>query len=196
MNQRNYESDADIASDQNGRSFWTNDSGGLSINPEALLDVAVEAFNKLWLQVRRIINFAMYDLGGYEAFDAIVLWCVRNPHKAICALAALFVFILPFLIIVGFGIAAMVLTFAGILVLEGTLLTIATIMFFACLGGLAVVVVLLTASAVAAYFGASQLFGGMERNQDTLLKFMEKQRRIASAARGGNGAHNVASSHT
>jgi len=61
----------------------------------------------------------MSELGGNDFLEAIAAWCARNPHIAICLLAGGLVFILPFLIIFGFGIATMVMTFTGLLVLEG-----------------------------------------------------------------------------
>lgn len=61
----------------------------------------------------------MSELGGNEIFESAAAWCARNPHIAICLLAAGLVFLLPFLIIFGFGIATMLMTFTGLLVLEG-----------------------------------------------------------------------------
>jgi len=61
----------------------------------------------------------MSELGGNELFDAAATWCVQHPDIAICVLAASLVFLLPLLILFGFGIATMVITFTGILVLEG-----------------------------------------------------------------------------
>jgi len=61
----------------------------------------------------------MSELGGNEFFDAAATWCVQHPDIAICVLAASLVFLLPLLILFGFGIATMVITFTGILVLEG-----------------------------------------------------------------------------
>lgn len=62
----------------------------------------------------------MSELGGNEFFEAAVSWCVQHPDLSICLLAAGFVFLLPLLIIFGFGFITLVITFTGILVLEGS----------------------------------------------------------------------------
>lgn len=71
------------------------------------------------LQGRRIAYFIMCELGGNELFEAAASWCVQHPDIAICLLAASFVFLLPLIIIFGFGIITLAITFTGILVLEG-----------------------------------------------------------------------------
>lgn len=104
---------------------------------------------------------------------------------------------LPFLIIFGFGIATMVMTFTGLLVLEGafrsvyqrsrsyrlvlgTLLTIVSMVFFACLGGLVIMVPLFGVAAVAAYFGFAQVYGlcdGIEIHKSAWVMFFRDQRK-------------------
>lgn len=71
------------------------------------------------MQARRIFSAIMYELGGSEFLDAAATWCVQHPDMAICVLAASLVFLLPLLIIFGIGITTMLITFTGILVVEG-----------------------------------------------------------------------------
>ncbi|EDW32756.1 GL18346, partial [Drosophila persimilis] len=114
-----------------------------------------------------LLNTVQKSLGS-ELLEAAAVWCARNPHIAICLLAASLVFLLPFLIIFGFGIATMVMTFTGLLVLEGTLLTIVSMMFFACLGGFAIIVPVIGVVTVGVYFGFAQVYGlydGKERRK-------------------------------
>ncbi|XP_017112830.1 uncharacterized protein LOC108136272 [Drosophila elegans] len=147
---------------------------------DQFLESVLQTLYKSWLQVRRLAEFAMTELGGNEFLEAIAAWCARNPHIAICLVAGGLVFMLPFLIIFGFGIATMLMTFTGLLVLEGTLLTIVSMVFFACLGGFAIIVPLFGVAAVAAYFGFAQVYGlydGMERHKSALVKFVRDQRR-------------------
>nr|XP_036676527.1 uncharacterized protein LOC108016677 isoform X1 [Drosophila suzukii] len=148
---------------------------------DQFLESLLQTLYKSWLQVRRLAEFVMSELGGNDFLEAIAAWCARNPHIAICLLAGGLVFILPFLIIFGFGIATMVMTFTGLLVLEGTLLTIVSMVFFVCLGGFVIVVPLFGVAAVAAYFGFAQVYGlydGMERQKSALVKFVRDQRKI------------------
>ncbi|KAH8245281.1 hypothetical protein KR032_007825 [Drosophila birchii] len=144
---------------------------------DQFLESLLQMLYKTWLQVRRLAEFVMSELGGREIVESMAAWCARNPHIAICLLAAGLVFLLPFLIIFGFGIATMLMTFTGLLVLEGTLLTIVSMVFFACLGGFIIMVPLFGVAAVAAYFGFSQVYGlydGMERHKVNLLKMLRE----------------------
>ncbi|EDV95258.1 GH17846 [Drosophila grimshawi] len=136
---------------------------------------------KLWLQFRRIAYSIMCELGGKELVEAAASWCLQHPDIAICAVAACFVLFLPLLIIFGFGIITMAVTFTGILVLEGTVLTVILIIFLACIASLTIGVVLF---AVIAYFGFAQIyeFFGMERHRDALITFMQQNRSSVNAS--------------
>lgn len=71
------------------------------------------------IQNRRTLSVIMHELGGSEFLDAVATWCVQHPDMAICVLAACLVFLLPLFIMFGIGITTMLITFTGILVLEG-----------------------------------------------------------------------------
>ncbi|KRK06161.1 uncharacterized protein LOC6524483 isoform X1 [Drosophila yakuba] len=157
-----------------------DDRGAGILTGDQFLESLLQTLYKSWLQLRRLGEYVMSELGGNDFLEAIAVWCTRNPHVAICLLAGGLVFMLPFLIIFGFGIATMVMTFTGLLVLEGTLLTIVSMVFFACLGGLAIMVPLFGVAAVAAYFGFTQVYGlcdGMELNKNAWVKFFRDQRK-------------------
>ncbi|KAH8300613.1 hypothetical protein KR044_011997 [Drosophila immigrans] len=152
------------------------DKTSMSLNAEQFIYGAFNALQKLWLQARRCGSILMSDMGGNELFEAALNWCVQHPDVAICLLAASLVIVLPLLIIFGFGIATMLITFTGILVLEGTLLTVVVMIFLACLGSLAIAVAVF---AVVAYFGFSQIydFFGLHRHRDAFVKLMQETRR-------------------
>lgn len=71
------------------------------------------------IQSRRTLSTIMCEHGGSEFLDAVTTWCVQHPDIAICVLAACLIFLLPLLIMFGIGIITMLITFTGILVLEG-----------------------------------------------------------------------------
>ncbi|KAH8340422.1 hypothetical protein KR067_001468 [Drosophila pandora] len=114
----------------------------------------------------------MKDLGGNEFIESLGSWCARNPHLAICMLAAGLAFLIPFLIIFGFGVATIMMTFTGVLVLEGTLLTIVSMIFFACVGGFAIVAPIIGVAAVAAFLGFSHVCGAY--NESGYRGFLKK----------------------
>ncbi|XP_034118792.1 uncharacterized protein LOC117577904 isoform X2 [Drosophila albomicans] len=151
------------------------DTTSTALNADQLLCGAFNALQKLWTQGRRCASFVMSELGGNEFIEAAINWCLEHPDIAICVMAASFVILLPLLIIFGFGIATMVITFTGILVLEGTLLTVVLMIFLVCIASLAIAVAVF---AVVAYFGFSQIheFFGLSRHRDAFVKFVQETR--------------------
>lgn len=76
-------------------------------------------FILIGVQVKLLASFVMVDLGGYQLLDRLIQWSVRNPHKAICILAAFLAFLLPFLLMLGIGLSTLLMTLTGFLILEG-----------------------------------------------------------------------------
>ncbi|KAH8323059.1 hypothetical protein KR074_000075, partial [Drosophila pseudoananassae] len=101
----------------------------------------------------------MKDFGGNDFVDSVASWCARNPHMAIVLMSAALAFLIPFLVVLGFGVATILMTLTGVLVLEGTLFTIVTLVFIACVGGFAIMLPLLGVATVAAILGLSQVCG-------------------------------------
>ncbi|KAH8395699.1 hypothetical protein KR222_009939 [Zaprionus bogoriensis] len=141
------------------------------------------------LQGRRCVTLIVHELGASGLLEAATTWCVQHPDTALCVLAACLVFLLPLLILFGIGITAMLITFTGILVLEGTLLTVIFMIFLACIGSLAVSFAVFV---LVAYFGFAQIFSflGMERYRDSFIRFVQQN----SHAGDANGAVPVDSS--
>ncbi|XP_004529695.1 uncharacterized protein LOC101461515 [Ceratitis capitata] len=112
-------------------------------SPQLLLKKFLEAFWKLWAQMKLVASFIMTDLGGYQLLDNLLQWSVRNPHTAICIAAAFLVFLLPFLIMLGIGLSTLLMTLTGFLFLEGVLLTMVAMLLSGCLGAIFLMVVFL-----------------------------------------------------
>ncbi|XP_014087015.1 uncharacterized protein Ldaf1 [Bactrocera oleae] len=112
-------------------------------NADILIKNLLLAFRKLWVQVKLLASFVMVDLGGYQLLDRLIQWSVRNPHKAICILAAFLAFLLPFLLMLGIGLSTLLMTLTGFLILEGVILTIIAMLLIGCLGTLILVVLFL-----------------------------------------------------
>uniref|UniRef100_A0A034WFC6 Uncharacterized protein n=1 Tax=Bactrocera dorsalis TaxID=27457 RepID=A0A034WFC6_BACDO len=110
---------------------------------DLLIKMILDAFWKLWVQLKLLASFVMVDLGGYQLLDRLVQWSVRNPHKAICIFAAFLAFLLPFLLMLGIGLSTLLMTLTGFLVLEGVILTIIAMLLIGCLGSLILVVLFL-----------------------------------------------------
>ncbi|XP_017484516.1 PREDICTED: uncharacterized protein LOC108373171 [Rhagoletis zephyria] len=109
-------------------------------SPELLLNKFLDAVSKLWSQLKLTVTFVMVDLGGYHLFDKLIQWCVRNPHMAICFVAALLALLLPFLIMLGIGLSTLLMTLTGFLILEGILLSIVAALLIACVSFLVLAV--------------------------------------------------------
>ncbi|XP_017852856.1 uncharacterized protein LOC108606863 [Drosophila busckii] len=131
------------------------------VNPEQPLESLLQVLFKLWQQGRHLFSAIMNELGGNELLDAVTTWCAQHPHIAICFVAGFFVFILPLLIIFGIGMTTLVMTFVGILLLEGTLITVVFMIFFGCIGSLAIAFIIF---ALVAHFGFSKIADSQKPN--------------------------------
>uniref|UniRef100_A0A1A9WAS2 Uncharacterized protein n=1 Tax=Glossina brevipalpis TaxID=37001 RepID=A0A1A9WAS2_9MUSC len=149
----------------------------LGDNPEILFKLLIEAFNKLWLQTKRMIHIVMNDLGGYQLIDRIAQWCVRHPQISLCFLAAGLVTFFPFLLLILFGLSTVVMTLTGFLVLEGSLLTFLSMIVLGLLGSLLLLLIFIAIVGTAVCFGFANIYdwyGGMESHRQALKNFLKR----------------------
>ncbi|XP_061396456.1 uncharacterized protein LOC133332089 [Musca vetustissima] len=171
-----------------------------SIEGQEILGILLEISKKLYLQMKLLFSFVMVDLGGYQLIDRIVQWSVQNPQMALCVLAAGLVAALPILIFIGVGLSTLFVTLTGFLVLEGTLLTIFSMMLCGLLGALAIVVLFFSVLGLCAYFGFAQiydLYGSVESHKSALLRFLqnEKQTLPPKEKKSQNATNSATSGH-
>ncbi|XP_059223524.1 uncharacterized protein LOC106096047 [Stomoxys calcitrans] len=147
-------------------------------NVAEFLHLLLEAAKRIWAQIKAAANFVMVDMGGYQTLDRAVQWSVQHPQMSLFLLALGLGSLLPVLLIAGVVLSTVAMTFTGILVMEGTLLTILSMMLFGLLGALLIVLVFFTVLAVAAYLGFAQiydLYGNVETYKLALTRFLQKE---------------------
>ncbi|XP_065363910.1 uncharacterized protein Ldaf1 [Calliphora vicina] len=158
----------------------TNNADGNSNSedyPEILFKIFIEASKKLCHQIKRTFHLVMVDLGGYQIFDRFAQWCVQHPQMAICLLSAGLVASLPVLLFVAFVLSTVAMTFTGFLVLEGTLLTILTMIMIGLLGAIVIVLLFFALVGVATYFGVAHvydMYGSTETQRTNLRNVMQR----------------------
>uniref|UniRef100_A0A1B0B854 Promethin n=1 Tax=Glossina palpalis gambiensis TaxID=67801 RepID=A0A1B0B854_9MUSC len=147
--------------------------------PEVLLKILIEALRNLWLQTNRRIHIIMNDSGSYELVDSAAQWCVRHPKISLCFLAAGFVTFLPFVLLILFGLSTLTMTLVGFLVLEGTLLTILSMMAVGLLGALLLILIFVVVVGTTVYFGFANicdLYRGIQNQKQALNNFLKGEK--------------------
>uniref|UniRef100_A0A1I8M8G4 Uncharacterized protein n=1 Tax=Musca domestica TaxID=7370 RepID=A0A1I8M8G4_MUSDO len=150
-----------------------------SVESQEILRILLEMGKNLYIQMKMLFHFVMTDLGGYQLIDRVVQWSVQNPQMALCVLAAGLVASLPILIFICVGLSTLFVTLTGFLVLEGTVLTIFSMMLCGLLGALAIVVLFFSVVGLFAYFGFAQiydLYGNVESHKSALLRFLQNEK--------------------
>lgn len=61
----------------------------------------------------------MLEWGIYSAIDKVAQLSARHPFVALCISISLLVTLLPIVIVAGFAVMAIVMTFTGFILLEG-----------------------------------------------------------------------------
>ncbi|XP_075158757.1 lipid droplet assembly factor 1 [Haematobia irritans] len=143
-----------------------------------ILQIIMEALKQIWLQIKAAINILMVDLGGYQILDRAVQWSVQHPQMSLCLLAFGMISLLPILLVIGVAFSSIAMTLTGILVMEGTLLTILSMLLFGLLGALIIVMLFFSILAVAAYFGFAQIYdlsGNVNTYKLALTRFLQKE---------------------
>ncbi|KAM7346868.1 lipid droplet assembly factor 1 [Cochliomyia hominivorax] len=145
-------------SHNDGQKQQNNTESNAIDNPDVLINIITKVSRKIYDQLKQTFHYVMYDLGGYQVFDRLAQWCVQHPQMAICLLAAGIATALPVLLFFAFALSTICMTFTGFLVLEGTLLTILTMIMFGLLGAVATVLLFFTVAGFATYMGVSHVY--------------------------------------
>ncbi|XP_073833096.1 lipid droplet assembly factor 1 [Musca autumnalis] len=177
----------------------SSSAGNGNMESQEMLRLLLDVCRKLVLQLKILFNFVMVDLGGYQLIDRCVQWSVQNPQTALCILAGGLVAALPILIFIGIGLSTLFVTLTGFLVLEGTLLTIFSMMLCGLFGALLIVVLFFSIVGLFAYFGFAQiydLYGSVESHKSALLRFMQNERQTSPTPQRVNGSQSATNQQT
>lgn len=144
----------------------------------------------------RILNELMRSLGLYDAFDWLAKHLAKHPILAFGISAATLSIALPFLIFTLFALATILMTFTGFVVIEGTmgslmfyalsvnviliagtLITIASVLLFGFLGSAIIILLFFGGVIVAGYFGFMHIYGLFDatNQRHALNKFIVRE---------------------
>ncbi|XP_031628929.1 uncharacterized protein LOC116344490 [Contarinia nasturtii] len=126
--------------------------------------------SKMWRNGSSSIDQTLEQYGAYEVLDYIVTHLSRHPFLAfgmsICVLSCA----LPFIIFMIFAIATVIMTFTSFVIIEGTLITMASALLFGFLGAVIIFFLFFGFVMMAGYFGLVQIY--------ELLDYPNKRRAI------------------
>ncbi|XP_055909205.1 uncharacterized protein LOC129944071 [Eupeodes corollae] len=145
---------------------------------EELAQMLTESAHRLWRQFKAAGNKLLYDWGGYDLIDKSARLAAKYPFVALSAVLGFLVIFLPFLVLMAFGLSTMAITFTGFMLLEGTLLTIASILLFGCLGAILLVFLFFGILMLAGYFGFVHIYDLYNNSNDrsALRQFLRRER--------------------
>jgi len=132
--------------------------------------------SKMWRNSTKSFDRTLDDYGVYEILDTIVQQLARHPFLAfgmsICILSCA----LPFIIFMVFAIATVIMTFTGFVIIEGTLITIASALLFGFLGAVILFFLFFGFVFMAGYFGLLQIY--------EIIDYPNKRRVVVNYLRG------------
>lgn len=118
----------------------------------------------------------MDDLGAYEMLDNIVQQLAAHPFLAFTVSICFLSFALPFIIFMIFAIATVIMTFTGFVIIEGTLISIASALLFGFLGAVILFFLFTGFVILSGYFGLLQMYD--------FIDYPNKRRAIYNYIRG------------
>lgn len=113
----------------------------------------------LWQQVVMLAQQLMTELHIYDFMDMAAVYMVQHPVMALFILAMALCCGIPVLMFVVFAMISVIFTFTGFIVIEGTILTIGSVLLCGFLLGMVVVMLALAATIGVAYFGFMEMYG-------------------------------------
>ncbi|KAG4078269.1 hypothetical protein HA402_012979 [Bradysia odoriphaga] len=114
--------------------------------------------SKMWSSAFDTIDEILENIGAYVFLDTIAKQLAKHPFLAFGISALIISITLPFIIFLIFAIATVIMTFFGFVIVEGTLITIASVLLFGFLGSVVILFVLFGSVLLAGYFGFMQIY--------------------------------------
>ncbi|XP_069672438.1 lipid droplet assembly factor 1-B [Periplaneta americana] len=136
----------------------------------ALPEILIWLLNRavlLWQQVVMIAQQIMAELHIYDFMDMAAVYMVQHPVMALFLLAMALCCGIPILMFVVFAVISVILTFTGFIVIEGTILTIGSVVLCGFLLGMVVVMIALAATIGVAYFGFMEVYGLLQNSPES-----------------------------
>ncbi|XP_023709227.1 uncharacterized protein LOC111865429 [Cryptotermes secundus] len=113
----------------------------------------------VWQQIVLGAQRIMRELHTSEFLDMTAVYLVQHPIMALFLISVALCCGIPVLMFVLFAVLTVVLTFAGFIVVEGTILTVGSVLLCGFLLGMLVVMLTLAATVGVAYFGFMEIYG-------------------------------------
>lgn len=121
--------------------------------------------------IRKTGHKILIDFRFYETVRCVSKVLARHPFLSL-ALSGLFIILsLPFILFTMFAVTTAIITFMGFIMVEGTLITIATVLLFSFVGCFMIMLLFFSGAVLTGYFGFLQI-------QEIFTAKQKKNRRI------------------
>nr|CAD7460413.1 unnamed protein product [Timema tahoe] len=114
---------------------------------------------RMWRRVSKYTQRVLKDHHVYEHIDELGVYMAKHPVIALVVFAVVISCGIPVLLFLIFAVVTILLTFTGFVIVEGTLLTIASVVLCVFLLSTLMVILTLSATMGVAYFGFLKVFG-------------------------------------
>ncbi|XP_055390170.1 uncharacterized protein LOC129619110 [Condylostylus longicornis] len=130
----------------------------------------------LWENIKTNGEIFLQRIGAYEVLESVAQMSAKHPYLALVVSVLIATFVLPFLIIFGFALLVVILTFTGFILIEGTLITIVSVLLFGCLAAVLLVLLFFGGLTLASYLGFMHVFDLYNGINKTAIKnFLKKE---------------------
>ncbi|XP_055298538.1 uncharacterized protein LOC129566524 [Sitodiplosis mosellana] len=162
---------------EENRTQHTNEMNGFNadVNKTWVYSLLVN-LSKMWRTGTSSFDLTLEQYGVYEIIDWIVQHLSRHPFLAFGMSMCVLSCALPFIIFMIFAIATVIMTFTSFVIIEGTLITMASALLFGFLGAVILFFFFFGFVMMAGYFGLVQIY--------ELLDYPNKRRAVVNYFRG------------
>lgn len=159
--------------------------------PDNLTSRITMYFAVLWDRFRAGGQKLMTDLHIYELMDEAAIYLAQHPILTVIVIAVAISCGIPVLMFVVFAVLTVLFTFAGFIVIEGTLLTVGSVLLCGFVLAILIILVILAGTIGVAYFGFVEVFGLLQNSPENsaLAHFLPRRHNTQHSSVSSSGLH-------
>lgn len=120
----------------------------------------------VWQQIVLVAQRIMREQHISHFLDVAAVYSVQHPIMTVCLISVALCCGIPVLMFLIFAVLTVILTFTGFILIEGTILTVGSVLLCGLLLGMLVVMLAVTATIGVAYFGFMEVYGFLQSSPE------------------------------
>ncbi|GLH03776.1 Protein of unknown function [Gryllus bimaculatus] len=137
-----------------------------SLEAETFTSIVIMYLNMLRDRLVASGRKLMTDLHLYEMMDEAAIYLAQHPILTVVVIAVAISCGIPVLMFVVFAILTVLFTFAGFIVIEGTLLTVGSVLLCGFVLAILIILVTIAATVGVAYLGFIEVYGLLQNSPE------------------------------